>query len=65
MPDGFRVDVDGNIFVTAGDGVQVFNSAGEMPGKILTPEVAANCSFGMPDRQSLSSVQQARFGVFD
>lgn len=53
VPDGFRVDVQGNVFVTAGDGVQVFNPAGEMLGKILTPESAGNCSFGMSDRQTL------------
>jgi len=53
VPDGFRVDVDGNIYVTAGDGIQVFNPKGEMLGKILTPEVAANCSFGMSDNQTL------------
>ncbi len=52
VPDGFRVDVDGNLYVTAGDGVQVFNPKGEMLGKILTPQVAANCSFGMSDNQT-------------
>jgi gluconolactonase len=53
VPDGFRVDVDGNVYVTAGDGAQVFNPKGQMLGKILTPEVAANCSFGMSDSQTL------------
>ena len=53
VPDGFRVDIDGNLYVTAGDGVQVFNAEGKMLGKILTPQVAANCSFGMSDNQTL------------
>jgi gluconolactonase len=53
VPDGFRVDLDGNLYITAGDGIQVFNPKGEMLGKILTPEVAANCSFGMSDNQTL------------
>jgi gluconolactonase len=53
VPDGFRLDVDGNLYVTAGDGVQVFNPKGEMLGKILTPQTAANCSFGMSDHQTL------------
>jgi len=52
VPDGFRADVDGNLYVTAGDGVQVFNPEGEMLGKILTPQTAANCSFGMSDNQT-------------
>jgi gluconolactonase len=53
VPDGFRVDIDGNLYVTAGDGIQVFNPKGEMLGKILTPQTAANCSFGMSDNQTL------------
>ncbi len=53
VPDGMRVDASGNLFVSAGDGIQCFNPSGELIGKIRTPEVAANCSFGMPDRQTL------------
>lgn len=53
VPDGFRCDVNGNLFVTTGQGVEVFNPDGETIGKIFTPEVAANCSFGMSDRQRL------------
>lgn len=53
VPDGFRVDVEGNLFVTAGDGIQVFNASGKLLGKIFTPEAAGNCSFGMSDRQTL------------
>lgn len=48
VPDGMRVDIHGNLYVTAGDGVQVFDPGGRMLGKILTPEVAANCAFGGP-----------------
>ena len=53
VPDGFRCDENGNLFVSAGDGIQVFNPAGDLLGKILTPEVAANCSFRMSDKQRL------------
>ena len=53
VPDGFRVDVHGNVFVSAGDGVQVFRPDGELLGKIHTPEAAANLSFGTPDRRTL------------
>ena len=53
VPDGMRVDTDGNLFVTAGDGVQVFSSGGDLLGKIHTPDVAANCAFGMSDYQTL------------
>ena len=53
VPDGFRADVDGNIWVAVGDGVHCYNPAGNLLGKILTPEVAANLSFGMSDNQTL------------
>ena len=51
--DGFRADVDGNLWLACGDGVQVFTSGGELLGKIHTPEVAANLSFGFSDLQTL------------
>ncbi|NQW19266.1 MAG: SMP-30/gluconolactonase/LRE family protein [Chloroflexi bacterium] len=53
VPGGFRADVNGNIWVAAGDGVQIFNPAGDLLGKIHTPEVAVNLSFGMSDEQTL------------
>ena len=51
-PDGFRVDVDGNLWCGWGmghddlDGVRVFNSAGAPIGHIHLPERAANLCFG-------------------
>ncbi len=53
VPDGLRVDTDGVLYVASGDGVQVFTPDGEMLGKIVTPEVAANCCFGMANRGTL------------
>ena len=51
--DGFRVDTDGNVWTSAGDGVHVFNSAGELLGKILTPDRNANLDFGGPNGTTL------------
>jgi len=51
-PDGFRVDVDGNLWCGWGmgqaelDGVRVFNPAGAPIGHIRLPERAANLCFG-------------------
>jgi gluconolactonase len=50
-PDGFRVDVDGNLWCGWGmgpgnDGVMIFNAEGKRIGKIVLPERAANLCFG-------------------
>ncbi len=51
-PDGFRVDVDGNLWCGWGmgsddlDGVRVFNSSGKPIGHIDLPERCANVCFG-------------------
>jgi len=51
-PDGFRVDVDGNLWCGWGmgsaelDGVRVFNQAGKPIGHIDLPERCANVCFG-------------------
>jgi gluconolactonase len=50
-PDGFRVDVDGNLWCGWGmseelDGVRVFNAAGAPIGHIALPERCANVCFG-------------------
>ena len=53
IPDGFRIDVDGNLWVSAGDGVHCFASDGTLLGKILVPETVANVCFGGPHRNRL------------
>ena len=51
-PDGFRVDVDGNLWVGWGmgqeglDGVSVFNPAGKLIGRVDLPERCGNVCFG-------------------
>ncbi len=46
VPDGLRVDSDGRLYASAGDGVHVFEPEGKLLGKIKTPEAASNCTFG-------------------
>jgi gluconolactonase len=66
VPDGFRCDVDGRVWTSAGDGVQIFAPNGTLLGKIITPdapgrrdptkigpEVPANLCFGGPDWQTV------------
>ncbi len=53
VPDGMRCDRAGNLWSTAGDGVHVFNPAGERIGKILVPQTPANLCFGGPTGNDL------------
>ncbi len=53
MADGLRVDTGGNIWTSAGDGVQVFTPKAELIGKVLVPEVVANLTFGGRNKDTL------------
>jgi gluconolactonase len=59
MTDGFKVDVDGNVWASTGwsgpesDGVQVFAPDGTKIGAIHLPEGAANLCFGGAKRNRL------------
>jgi gluconolactonase len=57
-PDGFRCDVDGNLWCGWGmgqrfDGVMVFNPGGDRIGAVTLPERAANLCFGGLKRNRL------------
>jgi gluconolactonase len=58
-PDGFRCDVDGNLWCGWGmgqeglDGVSVFNPDGKLIGRINLPERCANLCFGGTYRNRL------------
>jgi len=52
-PDGMRMDSRGDLWTSAGDGVQAFSPAGTLLGKITTPKPASNCAFGGPDHRRL------------
>jgi len=58
-PDGFRVDIDGNLWCGWGmgsaelDGVRIFNPQGQPIGHISLPERCANVCFGGPKRNRL------------
>ncbi len=58
VPDGFRVDTDGNLWCGWGggegqDGVAIFNPDGKLIGRILLPERSANLCFGGAKRNRL------------
>ncbi len=52
-PDGLKVDIEGNIYVTGPLGVWVASSTGTLLGIIRTPERPANCGFGETDWRTL------------
>ncbi len=51
--DGFRVDVHGNLWLSAGDGVHCHAADGTLLGKIRIPEAVANVCFGGPKQNRL------------
>ena len=69
-PDGFRVDIDGNLWCGWGmtpeyDGVRVLNAAGAPIGHIHLPERCANLCFGGRDRNRLfMSAAQSLFSLY-
>ena len=46
LPDGLRVDRDGNLFATGPGGVLVLSPTGKHLGTIMTGQPTANCAFG-------------------
>ncbi len=53
IPDGMRVDVAGNVWTSAGDGIHILAPDGAELGRIRVPEPAANCTFGGADGRRL------------
>jgi gluconolactonase len=51
--DGIKVDVEGNVYVSAPGGVWILSPAGKPLGRILPPEHDANFAFGDADAKSL------------
>ncbi len=49
LPDGMKIDEDGNLFATGPGGVHVFSPKGEHLGSIDTGVATANCAFGGED----------------
>lgn len=46
LPDGMKVDAEGNLFATGPGGCYVFASDGKLLGRIETGEKTANCAWG-------------------
>ena len=53
VPDGMKVDLQGNIYSTGPGGVWVFSPSGKLLGIIAVPEKVANLAWGNDDYQTL------------
>ncbi len=51
--DGLTIDTKGNLYITSGLGLQVFDTAGKLLGIISLPEQPANVTFGGADFKTL------------
>src|SRR5947208_7394835 len=61
LPDGMKLDSQGNVYATGPGGVWVFNPDGKHLGTIKPPETPANCGWG-EDGKSL--FMTARTGLY-
>jgi gluconolactonase len=52
-PDGFRVDIEGNLYISAMKSVEIFDRTGKKSGEITLPQRPANVAFGDADRKTL------------
>jgi gluconolactonase len=53
VPDGIKVDKDGNLFVTGPKGIWVWDAKGNHLGTIVIPEQPANLTWGDKDYKTL------------
>jgi gluconolactonase len=53
VPDGMKVDREGNVYCTGPGGIWIVAPSGEILGRIMIPEIAANVAWGGPDWSTL------------
>jgi gluconolactonase len=68
VPDGMKVDVEGNVYCTASAGIHVIEPGGQLLGRIKIPEHVANMAWGDSDFRTLyicarEVVYRVRLGI--
>ena len=53
VPDGMKVDIQGNVYCSGPGGIWIFSPNGELLHKILVPEVVTNLAWGDQDYKTL------------
>lgn len=51
--DGFRLDAEGNLWASAGSGINCYDPGGTLLGRIRAPQMVSNLCFGGPRRNRL------------
>ncbi len=65
LPDGLRIDEQGDIWSSAGDGIHLLDPEGNELARILVPEKTSNCAFGGPDGRKLFITASSSLYVID
>lgn len=50
LPDGMKIDKNGNVFGAGPGGIWIFNKHGKLLGKIKVPEATSNCAFSADEK---------------
>ncbi|BAY10611.1 SMP-30/gluconolaconase/LRE domain-containing protein [Calothrix sp. NIES-2098] len=53
VPDGLKIDIQGNIYCSGPEGVWIFSPTGQLLGKIIVPETVTNLAWGDNDYKTL------------
>jgi gluconolactonase len=68
VPDGMKVDVEGNVYCTGSAGIHIISPDGQLLGRIHTPEHAANMAWADDDWRTMyitarGIVYRTRLGI--
>jgi gluconolactonase len=50
LPDGMKIDKQGNIFASGPGGLFIFNAAGKLIGRLKIPEATSNCALSSDEK---------------
>lgn len=65
LPDGFKIDSQGNVFATGPGGLYIFSKKGKLLGRLILTEPTSNCALS-PDEKTVyitNNMQVLRFKI--